>query len=946
MQFRDQYRAFISYKSEPKDQKWANWLHKSIESWRVPRRIKKWDPSLAEGLRPIFIDEAEGKPGPDLAEFLKGALRRSEWLIVVWSPRTSQSEYVPGEIDDFIELGRGDRILHVVVEGDPVKVLGEFATERNIDIPLGVDLRSRRKKRDALLRLLASILGVPFDELKQREERRRKWLFGVLAVALTAVLSSAGFFYWKYTEKHLDAWASSVGLEAVDALEAEGCGMGGRDLAALLAVEACSIGDGLHGRSSLLAVLGDEPAQHTFLHGDFGALTYTAFCPGGRLLLAGDVHAALTVFDMGKPRGSQSVQLPGTAITAACWLDERRVFVGTKDGAVFLVTHQDDGLGYAAFEFQSELDVAVEEAVSQWTPKGDGVTRERGGLVAMAWQDGTLFLAYDAYSGVAMVDLSQGRTQIFQAPGEATTFFGYDAMSGDKRFGISDGVLYCASVGGYVMRVDLADQGVPGQELPEDSVAFDLLGGGVLICADRHGHVWRIDLASGERSQIASIAPAYCATLACDSASGRIYLGTRSGGIHVIDEEGEALGVLSGHLGVLTDLDSSHGRYLASADQCGQLILWRPQEGLLRNRIAPLALEEDAAPMDGLKAGEGETLVLGGHAAVAVFDVSDPGRPPALRSTYALEGGIISSLAYLESGEVLVVGTEEGRVFRIPNAKGREARARIDEVAEAVQCPASIRALTVGDGQGWLAVTETGALVHSSDGESIDSVVETGVAVDKAVISPDRRYVSIGSSGNVLLCCSHSGEVLERAEEEGNWFASALSNRYWSYGGQGGRVTIWDLDEGTEVGQFPTGLEEVTGLSMTEDGALLAASGIAGGALVDTATGSSWPLASVPSESEPFACSVDLGGAWVVFDAMDDTGGAVWFIDLRLQEVARLLAGRGLTEDEQQTHLARHPPSPILVGILLLVALVLILGVLLFRRWLEQPAGVQRGASA
>ena len=48
--------------------------------------------------------------------------------------------------------------------------------------PLGVDLR-KDGKRNALLRIAAGLLGVGFDELKRREQRRRQVQLFLLSVA-------------------------------------------------------------------------------------------------------------------------------------------------------------------------------------------------------------------------------------------------------------------------------------------------------------------------------------------------------------------------------------------------------------------------------------------------------------------------------------------------------------------------------------------------------------------------------------------------------------------------------------------------------------------------------------------------------------------------------------------------------------------------------------------
>ena len=52
-----QYYAFISYKRE--DEKWAKWLQKKLEHYKLPTSIRKVNPALPETVRPIFKDTTD-----------------------------------------------------------------------------------------------------------------------------------------------------------------------------------------------------------------------------------------------------------------------------------------------------------------------------------------------------------------------------------------------------------------------------------------------------------------------------------------------------------------------------------------------------------------------------------------------------------------------------------------------------------------------------------------------------------------------------------------------------------------------------------------------------------------------------------------------------------------------------------------------------------------------
>ena len=89
------YRAFISYAHA--DHEWAVWLHKALEHYRVPRRL-----AGAEKLRRLgkmFRDEEELGAAPELGPKIDAALKSSDVLVVVCSPRAAASKWVNQEIE-------------------------------------------------------------------------------------------------------------------------------------------------------------------------------------------------------------------------------------------------------------------------------------------------------------------------------------------------------------------------------------------------------------------------------------------------------------------------------------------------------------------------------------------------------------------------------------------------------------------------------------------------------------------------------------------------------------------------------------------------------------------------------------------------------------------------------------------------------------------------------
>ena len=93
------YWAFISYSH--RDQAWAEWLHKALETYRVPRRlVGRESPAgpLPRRLFPVFRDQEELPSSPNLSAAIDQALEQSRYLVVIASPYAAVSKWVDQEI--------------------------------------------------------------------------------------------------------------------------------------------------------------------------------------------------------------------------------------------------------------------------------------------------------------------------------------------------------------------------------------------------------------------------------------------------------------------------------------------------------------------------------------------------------------------------------------------------------------------------------------------------------------------------------------------------------------------------------------------------------------------------------------------------------------------------------------------------------------------------------
>ena len=188
------YSAFISYSHQ--DRKTAEWLHGSLESYRVPRElVGKATPKghVGRKLDPVFIDRLDLAAGT-LSRQILGALQNSEHLIVVCSPNSRKSRFVAHEIDEFIRLGRTDRILALIVDGRPSDPVCDCFAEmlKPIDV-LAADVETDGRHL-AKLKLLAGLLGVSLNELLRREamaERRRRRILTTVAGSMSMLAVAA-----------------------------------------------------------------------------------------------------------------------------------------------------------------------------------------------------------------------------------------------------------------------------------------------------------------------------------------------------------------------------------------------------------------------------------------------------------------------------------------------------------------------------------------------------------------------------------------------------------------------------------------------------------------------------------------------------------------------------------------------------------------------------------
>lgn len=219
------YWAFVSYSH--RDQAWADWLHHALETYHVPRRlVGRESPAgpVPRRLYPVFRDQDELPSSPNLSGAIDLALRQSRFLVVIASPYAAVSRWVDQEIERFRALGRAERILCLIVDGEPhadrmpdkglLECFPPCLRGHDGVEPIAADVRPGKDGKPlARLKLIAGLLGVGLDELRRRE-RRRQQLARLGWTAAGAALLALVLGIWQFQRQEKAAALARQALRA------------------------------------------------------------------------------------------------------------------------------------------------------------------------------------------------------------------------------------------------------------------------------------------------------------------------------------------------------------------------------------------------------------------------------------------------------------------------------------------------------------------------------------------------------------------------------------------------------------------------------------------------------------------------------------------------------------------------------------------------------------
>lgn len=206
------YRAFITYAHKDEDK--ASWLRKKLEDFRVPKHlVGQQSPFgiIPSRLYPIFRDRDELAGAAQLGPLIEQALADSSHLIILCSPHAVRSRWVNEEIRMFKAMGKEDRVLCLILSGDPmsedtqgdseneclplaarrqINKAGEITDEKHE--PAAADLRETGDgEKNSLLKIVAGLIGVGLDEIKQRDLlARQKRMARIAAISSFLAISA------------------------------------------------------------------------------------------------------------------------------------------------------------------------------------------------------------------------------------------------------------------------------------------------------------------------------------------------------------------------------------------------------------------------------------------------------------------------------------------------------------------------------------------------------------------------------------------------------------------------------------------------------------------------------------------------------------------------------------------------------------------------------------
>ena len=190
------YDIFMSYRHKPLDGEITQKTFAFLEKYRLPKALRD------EGCRQIervFRDTEELSVSRILTHTIDEALRSAEFVVIVCSTQTPESEWVDREVITFTEMGKADRIYPLLINGSPeqsfpraLKAIPDIM-DRVMDVRCESDAPDAimKKTRQAVLRVIAAFAGCSEDRLRREDSMRASKRILTRGAAAAAVFAGA-----------------------------------------------------------------------------------------------------------------------------------------------------------------------------------------------------------------------------------------------------------------------------------------------------------------------------------------------------------------------------------------------------------------------------------------------------------------------------------------------------------------------------------------------------------------------------------------------------------------------------------------------------------------------------------------------------------------------------------------------------------------------------------
>lgn len=215
------YLAFISYYDNGKDAEIAQSLCKTIEEFKLPTRVRKFEEIdereykrkeiLPKFLQAIYEYKEKGMPG-DIGQH-EDALEKSKYLILICSPESRERYFFNKAVDKFVKE-RGEKYIIPFIasgkvhaaddpNGDPNKEcfprqLLKRGDERRNE-RRGINPNEEGSMKMAAIKIISYMIGVSYtslwDKYQQANRRKRNTIIGLL---ITLVVVFSGIAYKMY----------------------------------------------------------------------------------------------------------------------------------------------------------------------------------------------------------------------------------------------------------------------------------------------------------------------------------------------------------------------------------------------------------------------------------------------------------------------------------------------------------------------------------------------------------------------------------------------------------------------------------------------------------------------------------------------------------------------------------------------------------------------------